>query len=490
MGGDEHDTTARRWARFRFAVIGPLLAAPPLRGQLRPELEQLAAKSWTHPTTGEPVSFGVSTLERWYYAAKNTPRDPVKVLRRKVRRDAGEHPSMGAKLREALQAQHAEHPRWSKQLHHDNLEALARTDACFGEVPSYATVNRYMKAHGLQRERPPSACKTAGEVKAAKRLEQREVRSYEATHVGGLGHSDFHECSREVLGPDGSRYKPQLFAMLDDRSRLVAHGQWYRSKESGETFTQGISQGFMKYGLWRSLMTDGGPGMRAEETREGLEELGVVHELTLPHSPYQNGKQESFWTQVEGRLIAMLDGVEHLTLELLNEATQAWLHLEYNRKVHSELGEPPVQRFLAGPSVMRPCPDADALRRAFRRRVKRAQRRSDGTVSLAGLRFEIPSRFRQQQRVTIRYARWDLSRVDLIDPNTDAVVARLYPLDKQRNADGRRRALQPVGSSEPPPRSGAIAPLLAALMTEHAAAGLPPAYLPGPSASTKDPEDD
>jgi putative transposase len=139
---------------------------------------------------------------------------------------------------------------------------------------------------------------------------------------------------------------------------------------------------------------------------------------------------------------------------------------------------------------MRPCPDADTLRRAFRRRVERTQRRSDGTVSLAGLRFEIPSRFRQQQRVTIRYARWDLSRVDLIDPNTDAIVARLYPLDKQRNAEGRRRALRAVGSSEPPTRSGAIAPLLAALMTEHAAAGLPPAYLPGPSASTKDPEDD
>lgn len=476
MTNDNHDPGARKWARFRFAVVGPLLAAPPRRGQLQAALEQLAAKSWTHPTTGEPVDFGVSTIERWYYAAKSA-RDPVKVLHRKARRDAGEHPSMSTKLREVVQAQHTEHPQWTIKLHHDNLAALVRADASVGPVPSYASVNRYMKSCGLVRKRPPTSHATPGAAVAAKRLETREVRSYEVSHVGGLSHSDFHECSRDVIDADGQRYRPQLFGMLDDRSRLGAHLQWYRD-ETAEALVHGTSQAFMKYGLWRASMTDGGAAMRAEETRNGLEDLSVIHELTLPHSPYQNGKQEKFWDRVEGRLIAMLDGVEHLTLDLLNEATQAWLHLEYNRTIHTELGVPPVTRFLEGPSVLRPCPDADALRRAFRRRIERTQRKSDGTVSLAGLRFEIPSRFRQHDRLTLRYARWDLSRVDLVDPSTDVVVAPLFPVDKQRNADGRRGALRPVDSSEPPTRSGAIAPLLAELMARQAATGLPPAYLP------------
>ena len=30
--------------------------------------------------------------------------------------------------------------------------------------------------------------------------------------------------------------------------------------------------------------------------------LGVLHHTTLPYSPYQNAKQESFWGQIEGRL--------------------------------------------------------------------------------------------------------------------------------------------------------------------------------------------
>ena len=74
-----------RWAQLRFSVIGQLLAAPPAKGELRAALEQLAAREWHHPSTGAPVRFGVSTLERWLYRARNEQHDPVSVLRRKRR---------------------------------------------------------------------------------------------------------------------------------------------------------------------------------------------------------------------------------------------------------------------------------------------------------------------------------------------------------------------------------------------------------------------
>jgi hypothetical protein len=74
-----------RWARLRFSIIGALLAAPPAKGELRAALQQLAAREWRHPSTGAPVRFGVSTLERWYYKSRNEQNDPVSVLRRKRR---------------------------------------------------------------------------------------------------------------------------------------------------------------------------------------------------------------------------------------------------------------------------------------------------------------------------------------------------------------------------------------------------------------------
>ena len=84
-------------ARFRFGVIGPLLSAPPTeRGELRREIERLAARTWTDPVRGEPVTFGASTIERWFYLAKDAA-DPVAALRKKVRSDRGTHRSPSAR---------------------------------------------------------------------------------------------------------------------------------------------------------------------------------------------------------------------------------------------------------------------------------------------------------------------------------------------------------------------------------------------------------
>jgi putative transposase len=57
-----------QWARFRFSVVGPLLAAPPAWGQLQEELKSLAAKKWRHPLTGQWVQFGLSTICPGSYA--------------------------------------------------------------------------------------------------------------------------------------------------------------------------------------------------------------------------------------------------------------------------------------------------------------------------------------------------------------------------------------------------------------------------------------
>jgi hypothetical protein len=55
------------------------------------------------------------------------------------------------------------------------------------------------------------------------------------------------------------------------------------------------------------------------------------------------------------------------------------------------------------------------------------------------------------------------------------------PVDKERNADRRRRALvdpSVATAPEPAPEPVGIAPLLRQLMAEYAATGLPPAYVP------------
>ena len=484
------------WARFRFSVVGSLLSSPPARGDLKTALQTLAHKTWTHPATEREVQFAVGTIERWYYTARSERGDPVGVLQRAVRKDRGKV-TLAAVLTQELVRQHRDHPHWTYQLHYDNLAAVVKADPAKGPLRSYSTVRRYMQTHGLVRKPRPAPKGRPGEERAVQRREEREIRSYEAEYVGSLWHLDFHHGSLKVLTSRGQWARPIVLGILDDHSRLCCHLQWYLS-ETAEDLVHGISQAFQKRGLPRALMTDNGSAMIADEVTEGLLRLGIVHERTLPYSAYQNGKQESFWGNLEGRLMEMLDGVGELTLEFLNQATQAWAEMEYNRAVHRETGCSPVARFAQAPDVLRESPTSNALRDAFRLETQRRQRHSDGTISLEGVRFELPARYRHFRDVSVRYARWDLSRVDLVDQRTGTILAPLYPLDRQANADGQRLLFErdplpgdgtsPPGD-DPPPAAGQpqthrpptpppLPPLLRQLLAEYSATGTPPAYLP------------
>src|SRR5215510_11037144 len=267
------------WAHTRFSVIGHLLAAPPPKGGLASAIAALSQRTWRHPTTGAPTRFGFSTIERWYYRALKEKSDPV---------------------------------------------ALAENHPELNPLPSYATLRRFLKAAGFAKRRSKAARRTEGAERAEARFLDREVRSYEASHVGGLVHWDAHFGSRKVLTPRGEWATPVLFGVLDDRSRLACHLQWYLS-ETAEVVVHGLCQAFQKRGLPRSSLSDNGAAMTAAEVAEGLTRLGVLQQTTLPYTPEANAKIEILWASVEGRLMAMLEHVSDLSLARLNEATLAWV---------------------------------------------------------------------------------------------------------------------------------------------------------------------
>lgn len=462
------------WGQFRFSVIGGLLSRPPEPGKLGEEIEILASRRYRHPSQDKWVTFGASTIERWYYRALNTD-DPVAALSRRIRSDAGQNKAMNVDLQSALQQQYKNYPHWSYQLHSDNLTALAEEKPELGDPPSYSTVRRRMKERGWLKKRSP---KTPGQKRAAARLEQREVRSYEAAYAHALWHLDFHHGSRRVVDSKGNYHTAKALCIIDDCSRLCCHIQWYLD-ETAESLIHGLSQAFGKRGLPRSLMTDNGSAMLAGETVNGLAQLGIEHETILPYSAYQNGKQESFWGQLEGRMLAMLTAVKPLTLQFLNETTQAWVEMEYNRSHHEELGSSPLTRFLQGPEVSRPCPDSETVRQAFTARQTRKQRRSDGTLQLKGVRYEVPVRFKHLEQLSVRFRSWDLSSILLVDERTGNRLAEITPLDKRKNAEGRRRTLPADANTQSAAIPDEPIPaLLRKIINDYAATGLPAGYLP------------
>jgi len=112
--------------------------------------------------------------------------------------------------------------------------------------------------------------------------------------------------------------------------------------------------------------------------------------------------------------------------------------------------------------------------------VTRKQRTSDGTITVEGVRYEIPSIYRTLLRPTVRVARWDLSSVDLVDPRRGRISPHFCRWTRSATPTGVA-APSSIRRWRPPracPAPAGIAPLLRQLMAEYAATGLPPAYVP------------
>ena len=88
MSEPEGTPSSVRWARLRYSVVSSLLTSPPEHGELQERIAALAARKWTHTSTGEPAVFDFKTIERWYYVAR-AHADPLAALARKVPKHAG-----------------------------------------------------------------------------------------------------------------------------------------------------------------------------------------------------------------------------------------------------------------------------------------------------------------------------------------------------------------------------------------------------------------
>jgi len=157
----------------------------------------------------------------------------------------------------------------------------------------------------------------------------------------------------------------------------------------------------------------------------------------------------------------MLEDVADLTLATLNEATQAWVELEYNRKLHSENGEP-RSRASQRTRVTRQSRTAPRFAaRLHPHPTSALSAKSDGTVVIEGCRFELPNRLRHLTGIESALPYWDLTTVHRWTPSARC-CAGCSPRTRPKIASGLRRPLD-QGSAEPviaKPSTG-MAPLLA-----------------------------
>lgn len=406
---------AEKVALHRAQVVGVLVSQLLFRGDLKAELRRLSQQRFVPPGAKRSRTYGVATLERWYYQLKKGGLEALKPVRRS---DAGHGRALTDEQRVLLCAIRREHPSASAELIVRALEADGRLEK--GRV-SASTVRRLFSEQGLPRRARTHV------------LEIHGRRRWQAEQPGHLWHADV--CHGPTLRVSERSIPVRIHAILDDASRFIV-ALTVRSNERETEYLELLARALRRFGAPRTLYLDNGSTYSGETLSIACTRLGIALVHAKPHDPQARGKMERFWrTLREG----CLDHLGRFTnLADIEARLHAWLETHYHQAPHAGLmGKAPGQTW-SGRELTRidEATLTAALTTSGRRRV-----RNDGTVSVGGMDWE----------VTLGHLAGKLVRIErnLLEPNAPPVLVHdecrfiLVPVDPIVNARRRREPFAP-----------------------------------------------
>lgn len=428
MVGTDRDT---RVALARWAVLCEVTderLTPAERGRLVRELARKVHRD-AHAKT---VRVTTRTIYRWLEDWRAEGFEGLKPARRRdtgVPRTDPQVLALAAALRREAPA------RSAAQI----AEILQRTR---GWRVSARTLQRFFAAQGLDRARLEGRHRAFGR--------------FEAAACGDLWTADAWDGP--ALAELAGRHA-QLFSILDDHSRLVAHGAFY--PDVSEWSFQGcLRTAITRRGIPRTLYIDNGSAFVSNQLKLICGRLAVRITHSKPGRPQGRGKKERHYRTVAEQFAVEIDLVGVDRLEALNRYWAAWVEQVYHRRIHRGTGQTPLERWMAGPSSLRPAPDPAGLREAFLWSLQRTVT-TTATVPLHGNVYEVDPTL-VGRRVELRYDPTDLGSIAVW--HNDRPVGTALPARLRTHVDPK---LRNANSAQPRPPTGIA--YLDALVADHAA---------------------
>lgn len=362
----------------RYQIIAPLLE----EGLARCENLQIRR------LIGSREGLSARTLRRYVAAFKQHGFDG---LLPKARRDKGSCkviPEAALKLAAELR----------EELPRRSAERIQQVLASEGYHVARSTLERHLRQQGL----------SGREIKA----QQKQVASRRFVRQGRntLWQSDIKH-GPYLPDPDhpGHKMRTYLVAMIDDATRLVAHGEFYDNQRL-PVLEDTLRKAIIKCGAPDNLYVDQGKIFVSQWLRLACARLRIRHLNTRAYSPEAKGKIER-WNRTVDEFIEEAQLEKPQTLERLNGLFRAWLSEGYNHREHSALaGKTPAQAFTRDAKALR-FPGPEALRDAFLWEKTPTVDKS-GCISLNGLRYDVGVEY-IRKKVLVRYDPFDLSAVEV-----------------------------------------------------------------------------
>jgi hypothetical protein len=209
----------------------------------------------------------------------------------------------------------------------------------------------------------------------------------------------------------GAAQRTFLFAIIDDCSRLIVHGQFY-ARERLECFLDTLRQAVSNRGLPDKLYTDRGAAFVSQHLGIVCANLGIRLLHAKPYHAWSKGKIERWFGGCQSRFLPTLLFEPVRSIEELNLRFWKWVETDYNQREHAALGgESPAQRFARLGTSLRLLERGAEIERLFLMRVPRRVRK-DATFRLGSESWEVAVHLRGQV-VTVHFDPITLRRVEV-----------------------------------------------------------------------------
>jgi putative transposase len=179
--------------------------------------------------------------------------------------------------------------------------------------------------------------------------------------------------------------RARLFLIVDDHSRLLIDGRFF-DRENARACQDLLRRAVTRRGLPEVFYCDNGAPFSNAWLARTCAVLGIRLVHSRPYSPEGRGKQERLNRYIREAFLAEAThhGIE--SLDQLNDLFAAWAAQVANRRVHTETGQAPIERFESGGPPRQANPAL--LREAFRWSVTRKVTRT-ATVPLDGNSYTV-----------------------------------------------------------------------------------------------------
>lgn len=307
------DEQNRDIALFRYVLVreaGDASLTPAQRGEL---VRSLAAIEHLGPS-GTYCRVSRPTLDRWIRAWRS---GGFNALMPKTRKGVPVVPRELLDLAEDLKR---EAPKRTA------VQIAAIITAARGTAPSARTIQRHFALLGLNRTpdgRPPKAF---GRFEA---LAPNDLWTGDALH-----------------GPIVAGRKTYLFAYIDDHARLLVGYRWGHAEDTLR-LEAALRAGLAARGVPSGMYVDNGSPYASRWLERACGVLGIRLVHSEPGQPAGRGKIERVFATVRQEFLVEIDHRGVANLAELNSLFAAWVETIYHRRVHSETGQAPLERFMA-----------------------------------------------------------------------------------------------------------------------------------------------